>query len=214
VVGRPINGIYTRRVVSADRDPVTNLATNVLCDGGPGQAPVACATAPFLFHGTPTPKLSGAIGNTVTLFNNLRLYGLVDFKRGHKVFDQNGLLRCVGALGAGLCEANFYPERFPTTYLAEIAGNALAQGIIDQHYQDGSFVKLREISAAYTIPERFVYGASGATISLAARELFTWTDFDGIDPEVNVNGPATAFTGNQAGTPPLTRFVASLSLRF
>jgi TonB-linked SusC/RagA family outer membrane protein len=213
-VGYPIQGIFSKRVVSADRDATTGFATNVLCDGGAGQPAVACATAPFLFIGTPTPKMSGAIGNTVTLFNNLRLYGLVDFKRGHRVFNQNDILRCTGALGAGMCEANFFPERYSPVYLAEIVGNAAAQGIIDQHFENASFVKLRELSAAYTVPPRFTRGVSRATISLAARELYTWTKFRSIDPEVNVNGSASALTGNQAGTPPLTRIIASLNLTF
>ncbi len=52
--GYPIGGWFTKRVVSADRNPTTNLATNVMCDNGEG-APVACASAPFLFMGTTTP---------------------------------------------------------------------------------------------------------------------------------------------------------------
>jgi TonB-linked SusC/RagA family outer membrane protein len=213
-VGYPILGIYSRRVVSADRDPATNLATNVLCDGGAGQAPVACATAPFVFLGTPTPKLSGTVGNTVTLFNNLRLYAMVDFKRGHLILNQNELIRCAFLLGAGMCEENFYPQNFSPLRLAESVGTANPTHIIDQYFEDASFAKLREVSASYTVPKRWVRGASDATISLAARELHTWTGFRGIDPDVNSQGSASGFTGNQAVTPPLTRLVATLNLRF
>jgi TonB-linked SusC/RagA family outer membrane protein len=217
-VGYPIGGIYSKRVVSADRDPVTQRATNVLCDGGPGQPPIACAQAPFRFIGTPTPKLSGAVSNTLTLFSRLRLYALFDFKRGHILFNNNESLRCTGALGAGLCEANYYPERFSPIYLAEAVGTASAAGILDQYIQSGSFVKLREVSATYTVPERYVWGASGATVSLAARELHTWTDYRGLDPEVNSAANAAGATGaaiqDQAVTPPLTRLIATISLRF
>jgi len=213
-VGYPIQAIFTRRVVSADRDATTGLATNVLCDGGAGQAPVACATAPFVFIGTPTPKVSGSVGNTLTLFNNLRLYALVDFKRGHRVFNQDQLLRCAFLLGAGVCRSNFFPQEYSPIELAEAVGTALPTHIIDQYYQDGSFAKLREVSASYTVPPGLVWGAESATISLAARELHTWTDFRGLDPEVNSPGSASAFTGNQAVTPPLTRLIGTLTLRF
>jgi TonB-linked SusC/RagA family outer membrane protein len=213
-VGYPISGIYSKRVVSADRDPVTQRATNVLCDGGPGQPAVACAQAPFLFIGTPTPKWSGAIANTVTLFNRLRLYALLDFKGGHVLFNNNESLRCTSALGRGLCEANYYPERYSPVYLAEAVGTASAQGILHQYIQSGSFLKLREISASYTVPERWVWGASAATISLAARELATWTDYRGLDPEVNSAGAATATLQDQAVTPPLSRLIATINLRF
>lgn len=216
VVGYPILAAFAKRVVSADRDPTTLRATNVLCDGGPGQPPIACAQAPFLFVGTPTPKWSGAIANTVTLFNRLRLYALMDFKGGHVLFNNNEILRCTGALGAGLCEANYYPERYSPVYLAETVGNASAQGITHQYYQSGSFLKLREISASYTVPQRWVWGASAATISLAARELHTWTDYRGLDPEVNSSQAGTGSPNlqDQAVTPPLSRLIATINLRF
>jgi hypothetical protein len=214
VVGRPISGWYARRVVSADRDPTTQRATNVRCDGGPGQAPVACATAPFVFIGTPTPKLSGAVANTVTLFNRLRLYALVDFKRGHRKFNADEAIRCTGFIGAALCEANFYPERFSPVYLGELVGTAVPTGLLGQFIQDASFAKLREVSASYTVPERFIWGASAATITLAARELHTWTKYRSLDPESNVSNSGTLISQDQAITPPLTRLIATLNLRF
>ena len=214
VVGRPIQAWYARRVVSADRDPATQRATNVLCDGGPGAAPVGCGTAPFVFIGTPTPKVTGAVANTVTLFNRLRLYALVDFKRGHRKFLADEIIRCTGLLGAGLCEANFYPERFSPIYLAETVGTALPTGLISEYIQDASFAKLRELSASYTVPERFVWGAAGATITIAARELHTWTKYRGLDPENGVNNSGSTQSQDQAITPPLTRLIATLNLRF
>jgi TonB-linked SusC/RagA family outer membrane protein len=214
VVGRPIQAWYARRVVSADRDPATNRATNVLCDGGPGAAPVACASAPFVFIGTPTPKVTGAVANTFTLFQRLRLYALVDFKRGHRKFNADELIRCSGLLGVGMCEANFYPERYSPMYLAYAVGTALPTGTIAEYIQDASFAKLREVSASYTVPERFVWGASGATITIAARELHTWTNYRSLDPENNVGNSALFTSQDQAITPPLTRLIATLNLRF
>jgi TonB-linked SusC/RagA family outer membrane protein len=215
VVGGPIGGIYTRRVVSADRDPTTNLATNVLCDGGEGKPAVACAQAPFVFIGTPTPKVTGSVANTFSLFNRLRVYGLVDFKRGNRVGNNNEQLRCTGAIGAPLCRANYYPLEFSPVYLAERVGTAAAQGILDQYYQDGSFAKLREVSLTYTLPPALLRGYNSASITVAGRDLHTWTDYAGIDPEVNLNNVATtAATGDQAVTPPLSRFIVSFTLKF
>ena len=110
VVGGPIGGIYTKRVVSADRDPVTNLATNVLCDGGDGKPAVSCASAPFVFIGTPTPKVTGSVANTFTFLGNFRLYGLIDFKRGNRVANNSRAAALHGRHpGAPLCRANYYP---------------------------------------------------------------------------------------------------------
>ncbi len=215
VVGGPIGGIYTKRVVSADRDPTTNLATNVLCDGGEGKPAVACASAPFVFIGTPTPKVTGSIANTFSFLGRFRLYGLVDFKRGNRVANSNEQLRCTGAVGAPLCRANYYPLEFDPVYLAERVGTAAAQGITDQYFQDGSFSKLREVSLTYTLPPALLRGYTSASITLAGRDLHSWTKYAGIDPEVNVNNVATSSaTADQAVTPPLSRFIASFTLKF
>jgi TonB-linked SusC/RagA family outer membrane protein len=217
IVGYPIGGYFAKRVVSADRDPTTHLATNVLCDGGPGQAPVPCATAPLVFIGTPTPKATGAIGNTVTLFQRLRLYALVDFKRGHRLFNGVEQLRCDGAIGVGLCDANYHPERYSPLYLAELSATDNAAGLNDVFIQDASFVKLREVSASYTLPENWLRraGISRAVITLAARELHTWTRYRGVDPEVNAVNSATSATALDQGLiPPLSQAVATINLTF
>jgi TonB-dependent SusC/RagA subfamily outer membrane receptor len=215
VVGYPIGAIFTKRVVSADRDATTGLATNVLCDGGEGKPAVACSAAPFVFIGTPTPKLTGSVANTFNLFNRFRVYGLVDYKRGNRVANNNEQLRCTGAVGAPLCRANYYPLEFDPVYLAERVTTAAAQGIVDQYYQDGSFAKLREVSVTYTLPPMLLRGFQAASITLAGRDLHTWTNYAGIDPEVNVNNIATsAGTADQAVTPPLSRFILSVNLKF
>lgn len=214
-VGGPIGGLYARRVVSADRHPTTGFATNVLCDGGDGQAPVACAGAPFQLIGTPTPATTGAVGNTVYLYKRLRLYALVDFKRRYRMSNNNEQIRCFGLAGAPLCRSNYYPLEYDPVYLAEHVGTAAALGTVDQFYQDGGFAKLREVSATYTIPEQWLRGISRASVTLAGRELHTWTNYKGIDPEVNANNPATtANTTDQGLTPPLSRFIATINLTF
>jgi TonB-linked SusC/RagA family outer membrane protein len=212
-VGYPIGAFFTKRVVSADR-ATNGTATNVLCADTAGRPPVTCAQAPFIFAGTPTAKRSGAISNTLTLGRRLRLFALVDFKGGNKQLNATDLLRCTGGLGAGLCESNYRPENFPTVYLAQTAGNALAQGIVHTWVQDASFIKLREISASFTLPERWIPRTQSAVFTLAARELKTWTDYPGIDPEVSSAGAGGATAQDQALYPPLSRIIATLSIRF
>jgi outer membrane receptor protein involved in Fe transport len=214
VVGGPIGGIYTRRVISADRDAATGLPTNVLCEGA-GGAGVACATAPFQFIGTPTPRTTGSVANTFGIGRYVRLYGLVDFKRGYRVFNQDDANRCFGAAGKPLCRSNYYPLEFEPVYLAEHVGSASGLGTLDQFFEDASFAKLRELSASFTVPARYLRGVSRAVLTLAGRDLHTWTSFTGVDPEVNINNPSTSFsTGNQGSVPPLTRYLATINLTF
>ncbi len=214
VVGYPIGGIFTRRILSADRDPVTALAINVLCEGANG-AGVACATAPFQYIGTPTPRTTGSVGNTVWIGRSVRFYGLVDFKRGHRVYNQNDLLRCIGAAGAPTCRSAYYPLEFDPVYLAGHVTSTNGLGTVDQFYESGNFAKLRELSATVTVPQRFVRGFSSASITVAGRDLHTWTSFTGLDPEGNLNNVATSSQiGNQGLVPPLSRLLATVNLSF
>jgi TonB-linked SusC/RagA family outer membrane protein len=215
IIGYPIQGLWSKRVVSADRDATTGnvVVASILCEGPDGSAPVACATAPFKFMGPSTPKTFGAVANTFNIGKSVRLFGLVDFRRGHRIWNQNELIRCNGLAGAPLCRANYFPQEFSTVQLANYAANAFANSAISQTFQDASFVKLREISATYFIPPRFAPGMSRASITLAARELHTWTGYGGIDPEgVTTNATIGTSGIDQAVTPPLTRFIATLNL--
>ncbi|MGH7719359.1 MAG: TonB-dependent receptor domain-containing protein, partial [Gemmatimonadaceae bacterium] len=208
-IGFPIGGFFTKRIASADRDPTTHAITNILCENGPGSngVPVSCAQALPVFVGTPTPKVLAAISNTFRIGQRLTLYGLFDGKWGHKLFNSNDNNRCAFRL----CDAFYFPERFSTAYLAGITPASSTAGVGDQFFQDASFVKLREVSLSYRLPERWLgrAGISGATLTLAGRNLATWTDYNGIDPEVRSGG-----TFDQGLIPALTQFVTSLTLSF
>jgi TonB-dependent SusC/RagA subfamily outer membrane receptor len=207
-VGFPISAYWSRRVVSADRDPTTHAITNILCDGGAGNAPVACGVAPEQFIGSQTPKLTGAVSTTVTLWQRLTLYGLVDFKRGHYLLNANELNRCGGV--APLCDAVYNRAAYETTYLASIAPSSIGASVLAPFIQKASFFRLSELSLAYTLPSRWLrgLGVSSSRVSLAGRNLHTWTDYRGLDPESR-NGAT-----DQALIPPLQRFVLTLHLAF
>jgi hypothetical protein len=56
----------------------------------------------------------------------------------------------------------------------------------DNSVEDASFVKLRELSVGYRIGRLGRYG--DWTVNLIGRNLLTWTDYTGYDPETGVNG--------------------------
>lgn len=213
VVGHPIQSFFSRRVVSATVDPSTGEVSDMLCDGGAGQGPVDCATAPFVYLGSPVPTSTGSIANTFTLFKNLRLFALVDWKHGHKIYSNIEQIRCAGILGIGLCDVNYHPEKYSPVTVAESNVAAYLEQAQDQFFQDASFAKLREVSLTYTLPERLVRGFQSASITVAGRELALWTHYRGLDPEVN-EFPTGLTSGDQGIVPPLSRFVVTLNLTF
>lgn len=67
-------------------------------------------------------------------------------------------------------------------------------GIFENWVEDGSYIKLRELSAAYTFhPTEF--GIRSLTVSLIGRNLFSIDDFTGYDPEVSIGGQSTGTRG-------------------
>jgi TonB-dependent receptor-like protein len=211
-VGFPIESYFSKKIISATIDQTSGAASNVLCDDGHGQG-VDCSTAPFVFAGTPTPTSFGSIGNTFTLFKKLRLYALVDWKHGNRLANATEEVRCTGLLSVGVCDANYNPSRYSPLYIAESSVSAYVGQEQDQFIQDASFVKLREVSATYTLPNRLIPGFRSASITLAARELALWSNYGGADPEVNqINTGLLA--QDQAVLPPLSRIVATLNLTF
>ncbi len=212
VQGYPIAAMWAKKVVSATVG-ANGVATNLMCAGGPAvhDAPTPCATAPVVFLGTSTPKITGAFSNTFTLGKRLRLYGLVDWKAGHKILNTDEIIRCAIFR---LCQVNVSPQKFNPTYVAD-AQNGSGLQIANSFIQNASFARLREVSASYDLPARLArpVGASGATLVLVGRNLHTWTPYTGLDPESRSQIQNQA-AFDQAVTPTLAQFLVSVSLRF
>jgi TonB-linked SusC/RagA family outer membrane protein len=91
--------------------------------------------------------------------------------------------------------------------------NALA------YVQDASFVKLREITLSYDVPDRLLRhlpnGVRDLRLSLSGRNLYTWTDYWGVDPEANNFGNQTVSRiVDLAPYPPTRSYLFSFSLGF
>ncbi len=60
---------------------------------------------------------------------------------------------------------------------------------VAQYVQDGSFVKLRELTLSYELPDAFARrvlgGARGLRVEFSGRNLKTWSSYPGVDPEVS-----------------------------
>jgi TonB dependent receptor. len=98
-----------------------------------------------------------------------------------------------------------------------VLGAQTSSSYISDIVQDASFVKLRELSLAYTLPESWAatFRASGATISIAGRNLHTWTKYPGLDPEGSFQGGSRGFgQWEQDITPQLMQFVTTIHLTY
>jgi hypothetical protein len=85
-----------------------------------------------------------------------------------------------------------------------------------QFTEPGGFVKLREVSLGYTLDQPWVgrtLGLSSIELRVAGRNLFTSTDYTGVDPETSLLGAATPVKGIDYFNNPQSRsFVFSFTL--
>ena len=215
--GFPIGGLFTKIVRAATYDPTTKKAINALCDGGtggdhPGGPDVPCATAPMLFFGTITPKVSGSLSTGLSIGQHVKLHGLADFRKGNKLFDADLFNRCSGF---GLCEGNVKPDQIdPRVLYTYQNGGSLT--VTDNYQRNASFWRLREISATFTGPVDWArrVNASGVSLTIAGRNLHTWTTYPGLDPENRSSVGTQNIAFDQAVTPTLAQFLTTISLTF
>ena len=168
-----------------------------------------CAGAPNVFNGRTNPKFEGAVSSVVTLFNRLRVHAQLDFKTGHHVFDVNNWARCAVF---SLCEAVVSPEKYDPVYVANVQNS----GILGPSFSPNvSFAKLREVSVSYSFAPSFArrLGADRASLTVAGRNLHTWTSAGVMDPEALTLRRAEGFGfQNQAITPHPTSLVITFNV--
>jgi TonB-dependent SusC/RagA subfamily outer membrane receptor len=81
---------------------------------------------------------------------------------------------------------------------------------------DADFFRLRTLSATVRLPGRLIPGTRSALLLLQARNLFTITDFVGIDPEASEEGGTNEVLLRQEyyNLPPYRSFIVSLRFDF
>src|SRR5690606_21133099 len=70
------------------------------------------------------------------------------------------------------------------------AGGGFGSGIHSEFSEDGSWIRLREVTLGYQVPSTWLNKIymSNASISLFGRNLLLLTEYSGGDPETNLNG--------------------------
>ena len=77
-------------------------------------------------------------------------------------------------------------------------------GIEEWRIDDGSFIKLREVALSYQLPQ-FSKWIRNASISLVGRNLVSWDDYNGYEPETSSGGNSSTLRGIDFGNVPIPR---------
>jgi TonB-linked SusC/RagA family outer membrane protein len=172
------------------------------------------------------PDFRYTISNNVT-YKRLTLYGLLDATWGQEIYNQGegwGLLDFSSATydmaGKSVEEAKPAGSswRAGGSESTGIGGFYDVLGPNNYSVEDGSFIKLREVSLTYHVGQ--VRGFGDWSLSVVGRNLKTWTKYSGLDPEVGTSGGGNNSTSaivnsvDAFGFPNVRTFTMSLALRF
>ena len=136
--------------------------------------------------GDGTPDFHWGVSNNVS-WKSWDLYALVDANVGGNAYNQTNQRMYQWARSADVDQAGKPQElKKPIEYYVALYS---ANDPTDYFVEDASFVKLREVSLRYRFGGRALswfsrFGATGAAVSLIGRNLMTFTNYKGYDPEV------------------------------
>jgi TonB-dependent starch-binding outer membrane protein SusC len=176
------------------------------------------------FIGPSLPDLSGSISTEVRLFDMFQISTLFEGRAGHYQLNDNEQYRCFfsAAFGDRGCEGADDPNASLEDQAAAIGAvygdpnNGRTSYFYNIHKAD--FIKWRELAVTFSPPERwtsFFQQARNISLTVAGRNLGTWTKYPGLDPEANESGASTNFTQGEFGTQPQVRYwTARLNFSF
>jgi outer membrane receptor protein involved in Fe transport len=165
--------------------------------------------APKVYIGHSTPTFEGSWSNTIRLFTNFRVYSMFDMASGYRRGDNNIRIRCQLFL---TCLEYVQPQNTDPTLMAQfMSGGPLREFV----YADARYVKFRELSLSYDASPAIAgrVGAHSLSVTGSARNLHTWTNYSGLDPESQfVAGTPTQL--DQAHLPQLLNFALTFHLSY
>jgi TonB-linked SusC/RagA family outer membrane protein len=175
---------YTRGEVDSLWGRTATIGTTNYGWGMPITLRDSTGSAAVVKIGDGNPDFHFGISNNVS-WRNLQLYALVDANVGGQAYNQTNQRMYQWAKSADVDQAGKPQElKKPIEYYVNLYA---ANSPTDYFVEDAGFVKLRELSLKYrlgALGPLTRFGASDVSLSLVGRNLLTWTDYKGYDPEV------------------------------
>ncbi|MEJ7673971.1 MAG: hypothetical protein WKF59_15045 [Chitinophagaceae bacterium] len=154
--------------------------------------------------GDPNPDYTASLVNEFG-YKKFSLRVQLDAVQGVDVF--NADFRTRQGVGNGTEAEKEHLGIYPRGYI-----NSIYQ-IEQWRVDDGSFVKLREVSLSYSFGNFKLF--KDLSISLSGRNLISWDNYKGYDPEVNAAGQSTLLRGIDFGAVPIPRtFKLGIATKF
>ncbi|MCW3807525.1 SusC/RagA family TonB-linked outer membrane protein [Plebeiibacterium marinum] len=146
----------------------------------------------IVYLGNSNPKVNGGFGTTVR-YKNFRVRALFNFRYGNKIINKARMYaENMYSLDNQSVAVNYRWRKngdvtdMPRA-LYQYGYNWLGS---DRFVEDGSFVRFKYLVLGYTFPKAKLkkIGMERLSFNLTFNNLFLWSKYTGVDPEVNYSG--------------------------
>ncbi len=137
----------------------------------------------FEFRGYTQPRHIITATPGIELLNRrMRIQAMFDYRGGYRAYNNTERIRCTSRQN---CNGLQNPNASLEEQAMVVATRDHPSRTLDGFFQDGEFVKLREASVRFSLPERWanLARARSADLIFSGRNLGTWSHYRGIDPE-------------------------------
>ncbi len=174
VAGYPAGGFWAPLISfdDANGDGIIDLTEVSLSDSS-------------VFRGSALPTKEASLNSNLAVLGGRVVLGTqFDYRGGHLVDNSLEQFRCFSVQNCrGLYDKTAPLEEQALAQATFLPGGGNSVAFLEP----GWFIKLRELSLTFEAPDRWAraFRASRLSLTLAGRNLWTITDYTGVDPEVN-----------------------------
>jgi TonB-linked SusC/RagA family outer membrane protein len=164
--------------------------------------------------GNPNPKFFGGLDNKFS-YKGFDFSVLTQFVYGNDIYNVAGFFQSVNGDyfdNQTTDQLKYWKQPGDITDIPQprlYEGNGASKS--SRWVQDGSFLRIKLVTFGYTLPQSLLSKTflTSARVYMTASNLFTFTGYDGYDPEVNTTyvGLSNVTLGHDFYTPPLPKTI-------
>ncbi|HXE81789.1 MAG TPA: TonB-dependent receptor [Gemmatimonadales bacterium] len=189
-VGHPLGAFYTLHFTGVDPATGDAVFEDVNNDG-------VINDDDRVFVGSPHPDYWGGFTNQLS-WGRFELRGFLQFVQGQEIFNAISVFANDGGY--------YYDNKFSRALRrwrqpgditdeprASFDGTSGADLISSRYFEDGSYVRLQDVTLRYNLPASIskTVRMENASLYFSGRNLYTWTKYSGYSPDVNSAGSST-----------------------
>jgi len=226
-IGQPVSAFFGYKIAGIFQSAAEVASYAKMVDAAPGRFKYEdinkdgkISDADRTFFGNPNPDFTLGINLNVAYKRfdiSTNLYGSF----GNEILNetryfQDFLPSFQNSKSIPLLTESWLPTRKSTKWpIVENNSYFSTNGVINDFYvEDGTYMRVKQLSLGYTIDPATLkrYGIDKARVFVQGANLFTITNYSGLDPEVA--GSTSSFGVDKGNYPPMKTFNVGISLTF